>query len=381
VEDKEGNNLIHMMAKSTVPDRAQARHNWTETLNATREIIKVLVEHGVKIEAKNESGLTPLLATVSRLIEHTHKNVDETQTPWLEGCAIIALIEAGANMTIIKFGDPYPYLDLWIYNANEDLCHPETYCDVLLCITERVKDLDFSALVHKAIRGGLGYTSERAVHCLLSDLHPKPANVNALNDNGDTPLLAVLQSPCKERKLSFESPLESIISMASALLGAGAKLDFISSSGNTAILSAVSDHRERWRSDDEDVRLMEFLLNFNHSIDAGSEAGHWKLVDITPTIALTRAAFMGWTRTLKFLLDHGMYNRLGELVTFEYTYDQVFFGTLLDIAFFGAQQTRRVGHGQFNYVAAFHINALKLIRITRRNTSNSLTLKVIQDFT
>ncbi|QKX54245.1 uncharacterized protein TRUGW13939_01330 [Talaromyces rugulosus] len=244
----------------------------------------------------------------------------------------------------IDWGGPYPYLDLWISNANEGLCHPETYCDVILCITQRVKDLDFSALVHKAIRGSLGYTSERAVHFLLSDLHPRPANVNALNDDGHTPLLAVLQSLCKGRKLSSESPhstLESIISKASTLLRAGAQLDFISSSGNTSILSPVSNHRSRWRSDDEDVRLMESLLNFNNSIDAGSEPSHWKLVDITPTIALTRAAFMGRTKTVKFHLDHGMHNRLGELVRFEYIHDRIFSGSLLDIAFFGAQQTRR----------------------------------------
>ncbi|KAG9228081.1 hypothetical protein BJ875DRAFT_528876 [Amylocarpus encephaloides] len=312
------------MANSTVTNHAQARCDWSEALDATvdrygdicyikplkeiscsiatatREITKALIDHGVDLEAQNESDLTPLLVTVEAtflgsVIEVNDTDTNETQAPWIEGCATIALLEAGANMAINlddRRGGYDSFLDVWIHAANGDFCHPDTYRDVLLSIMKRVQNLDSvggpTELVHKLIKGEGACNFGVAIQCLLSERHLNPADVDALDDDGNTPLLALLKRSIL---------LASTIDMVTILLNAGARLDFVSSQGNTAILSAVSNQREIVRSDEEDVKLMEFLINFDSSLDAASKPGRCKLIDITPTIALAQAAFLGRPNT------------------------------------------------------------------------------------
>ncbi|KAF3111869.1 hypothetical protein TWF706_011601 [Orbilia oligospora] len=353
VRDKEGNNLLHLMADLRVSDPAKARLNWADTINATKEVVKILIEYKVDIEARNQSRMTPLYVPFRKQLMPYSGRSDGAQKGWLEGHAVIALIEAGANTKIDLGNDDGSrnsnfcdnILEAWIHESCEDFCHSETYRDVLLSIIQRVEDLDPPntdlPLLHRVIRAGTGPHSGEALRCLTSKVHPKPANVDSLDREGDTPLLALLSSNNHVFKYFPETALEFTINAAKALLECGAQIDFTSESGNTAILSAVSSHRTRWRSDEEDVQLMDFLLNFDRSIDDGLEPGHWRLINITPTVALTNAVCLGRPKTVKFLLEHGMHDRLDKRVTFEYRYDIIFSGTLLDIAFFGAEQTRR----------------------------------------
>ncbi|KAK6505893.1 hypothetical protein TWF481_007782 [Arthrobotrys musiformis] len=331
VRDKEGNNLLHLMADSRVSDPAKARLNWADTINTTREIVKILIEYRVDIEARNQSRMTPLYVPFRKWLMPYSERSDGAQKGWLEGHAVIALIEAGANIEIdLGNGDRREsfydnLLEVWIHGSCEDFCHSETYRDVLLSIMQRVEDLEppntYLPLVHRVIRAGTGPHSGEALRCLTSKLHSKPASVDSLNREEDTPLLALLISNNDVSKDFPDTALELTIDTAKALLECGARIDFTSESGNTAILSAVSSHRTRWRSDDEDVQLMDFLLNFDRSIDDGLEPGCWRLINITPTAALTNAVCMGRPKTVKFLLEHGMHDRLNKRVTFEYRYD------------------------------------------------------------
>ncbi|KAF3227804.1 hypothetical protein TWF191_003326 [Orbilia oligospora] len=339
------------MADLRVSDPAKARFNWADTINATKEVVKILIEYKVDIEARNQSRLTPLYVPFRNQLVPYSAIYDEAQKGWLEGHAVIALIEAGANTKIdLGNGDRSEnfydnILDVWMDKSCEDFCHSETYRDVLLSIIQRVEDLDppntYCPLMHRAIRVGTGPHSGEALRCLTSKLHPKPASVDSLNEEGDTPLLSLLSLSDDVSKNFPETALEFTINAAKALLECGAQIDFTSESGNTAILSAISSHRSRWRSDEEDIQLMDFLLNFDRSIDDGLEPGHWRLINITRTVALTKAVCMGRPKIVKFLLEHGMHDRLDEHVTFKYRHDTIFSGTLLDIAFFGAEQTRR----------------------------------------
>ncbi|KAF3307874.1 hypothetical protein TWF173_002112 [Orbilia oligospora] len=339
------------MADLRVSDPAKARLNWADTINATKEMVKILIEHKVDIEARNQYRMTPLYVPFRKQLMPYSGRSDGAQKGWLEGHAVIALIEAGANTKIdLGNGDRREsfcdnLLEVWVHRSCEDFCHSETYRDVLLSLMQRVEDPDppdtYLPLMHRVIRAGTGPHSGEALRCLTSKLHPKPARVDSLNEKGDTPLLALLSSDNDVSKDFPETALEFTINAAKAILECGAQIDFTSESGNTAILSAVSGHRSRWRSDEEDVQLMDFLLNFDRSIDDGLEPGHWRLINITQTVALTKAVCMGRPKTVKFLLGHGMHDRLDERVRFEYRHDIIFSGTLLDIAFFGAEQTRR----------------------------------------
>ncbi|KAF4967701.1 hypothetical protein FSARC_4761 [Fusarium sarcochroum] len=351
LQDHSGNNMLHFMADSTISDRAQARHDWNRNLDATREITKILIRSGLNIEARNDSDLTPLLLSVIKwqMLEIFDMN-NQTQLPWIEGYATIALIEAGASLRIdiaYQRGSCYDsFLKLWISMAEKDFCHSETYFDVLNSITQRFENLDsisgYVPLVHRIVGGDggspPGYHFESAIRSVLS--HAKPANIDALNHDGDTPLLRLLRNFFPVQKSGFSDPLTLTIGMATILLKAGAQLDFISSRGNTAIFSAVSEPGLRWRSDEEDVQLMQFLLGFDPSLNVDSKLQRWKLVDMTSTLALARAAFAGRPKTLRFLLDHGMDDRVGDWVEFGYPSAKPISGTLMDIAFFGAETTR-----------------------------------------
>ncbi|KAF3159687.1 hypothetical protein TWF788_003662 [Orbilia oligospora] len=289
------------MADLRVSDPAKARFNWADTINATKEVVKILIEYKVDIEARNQSRLTPLYVPFRNQLMPYSAIYDEAQKGWLEGHAVIALIEAGANTKIdLGNGDRSEnfydnILDVWMDKSCEDFCHSETYRDVLLSIIQRVEDLDppntYCPLMHRAIRVGTGPHSGEALRCLTSKLHPKPASVDSLNEEGDTPLLSLLSLSDDVSKNFPETALEFTINAAKALLECGAQIDFTSESGNTAILSAIKGSEfgaEDWAY----FRLSEAFIYVNRerakAIGKSRYQGHSEVVKILQSYGIER---------------------------------------------------------------------------------------------
>lgn len=81
------------------------------------------------------------------------------------------------------------------------------------------------------------------------------------------------------------------------LLRAGASTDMITPLGETVISEIVSITRF---CDQTNVQKLAFIINYNPALDKDSPSRHSRLVDITSTEALVRAAFRGRGMTVEF---------------------------------------------------------------------------------
>ncbi|KFA71560.1 hypothetical protein S40288_11170 [Stachybotrys chartarum IBT 40288] len=325
LRDERGNNFLHLLAESELPNREYARDDWDEKLDAATTIAKLLVDHNVSIEAKNEDGLTPLVKSVT--------------LPWIQGSSSIALIRAGANSSRSTRESPFTFLDRWIDMASEDCCHMDTYYDVLCAILQTIEDDQPANRIHRLIQSGTSDRFQMVVNCLLAEWHSEVATVDEINSEGLTPLFEALQGlPLAWSDFCPVDPFQWLMNTVKTLLAAGARVDFVTSKGRNIVDLAVSDHHRGWRTDEEDVELLALFLSTE--APQKSVATHFGLMDSTPTVVLNRAAFLGRPKTVEFLIKHGMLSRPIDDATFEYQAAR-YYGSLLDLAFFGAEQTRR----------------------------------------
>ncbi|KAH7120439.1 hypothetical protein B0J13DRAFT_567933 [Dactylonectria estremocensis] len=344
--DERSNNLLHLIARPAKKSRGTDLHgSWQETLGATNQIVALLVKEGVNINGNNLDGLPPLLTTIG-LDMHLmiHRNGEFTDMPWAEGHAIVALIEAGADVTEPRESPHgiHSILDLWIITSPVITRHPEAYDTVTKFLVERVPNLQPRTMLspieklRQARMNDHTIPFERTLKILTSPNNAAYAKIDYANEAGDTPLFALLSSilPPAIAGTSAAEKLAATMQLAKAFLSAGASLDFISPKQKTVIEAASCSN---WRTDEEDVDLMRSLLIFEPHIN---EAGHSKLINNTRTHVLAHSACLGRYRTVKFLLTHGMGDRISEAMTCATTFQRettYFTGSILDMAFFGAQ--------------------------------------------
>ncbi|MCJ1378600.1 hypothetical protein MMC17_001699 [Xylographa soralifera] len=340
--DYKSNNLLHLIANPVLNnDGARAFRSWAELVGATTNVVNLLLKAGVNPEARNkEDGTpTPLLSTVDKDLLGGRA--------WAEGHVIVALLTADVNVNANANAIPTSpdgrgwILHRWVGTDARTTRFPEAYSIVLDAIISHTEDLNANSggrtAIHEVLRMSmeLSQTTE-TIRSLINTSHLHPADINAADSVGDTPLLQIL---------SHRSVTETI-DLAEFLVGAGARADIVSTRGKTAI-SAVCD--SQYRVDEDDAKIIKFLVGITSGLDIGCEPDHTKLIDVTPTLILADAAFRGRISTVEFLLQHGMENRAGETVEYKVKASfagisrgrHVLSGTVMDMAFFGALNARK----------------------------------------
>ncbi|KAL3470310.1 hypothetical protein BJX99DRAFT_264367 [Aspergillus californicus] len=332
----EGDTLFHILANPRFHTREHRRGTWDDRLQITRQVVNILVESGMDIDASaGRDPVTPLMAAVNtpmscRYPSITHEpESDGLETDsdgalsmevfadprwiweWGEGETIMALLDAGADPTVSFWPYEPPILYTWLRYGLEATRSPENFDQVLLEILTRLpninaRDYDHGTIIHylaiaeddpKYVRHLLQRASEVQL--------PRPLNVDALDTNGRTPLLALCISRAGN-KLQ-----DNALDIARALVNAGAQLDFVSSTGDSP-MSAIINRRD-------DCGDKNLAHNIEQVILLGplSPSGHSALVDsITPSF-LAYALYRGHTMTAAVLLKYGMKNQLSTGGAFE----------------------------------------------------------------
>ena len=179
--DEHGNNLLHR-----------------ECIRGDVELIQMLLEKGMDVNAKNNQGLTPL-----RLARNYNNGTKEEEI-------VTLLLSCGAKESKKKKEDCEPLM-----TEQSFLAQLHTSNDLLQ------RDINQWTPLHRS--ADLGY--ENAVNYLLD----KGVDVNVLEENNFTPLhLAVM---------------EGNVSVAKLLIENGAKLDIVDNFHNTPLNRAVKAHK------------------------------------------------------------------------------------------------------------------------------------------
>ncbi|KAK3695758.1 hypothetical protein B0T22DRAFT_438711 [Podospora appendiculata] len=312
IVDPEGNTLLHLIGNPELNHNAASSFtSWEDIVEACKQVVHLLISSGLDVEAHNDAGQTPLHTCV--LID---KNLSSARRGWATGHAIIALLDAGAEIDVRDsvymwrdgvFGKQISasILDLWAATEAQTPQFPAAYDDVLRYIVSKApKSLN-------ALRGG-----QTVLHKLLvTFLWLDAAHV------GLTPLLDLLGS------YSMEMDAHRTISLAGLLLDQGACLESVAvspkgvlasvSPNGVSVIALIHATRE-WTSEEYRLEVMRWLVDYFNSShrNAGCKLGHSKLLDDAPTFVLAVALYLGEIRMAAFLMRFGMKSRLNERLEF-----------------------------------------------------------------
>ncbi|KAL4766964.1 hypothetical protein BDW60DRAFT_201103 [Aspergillus nidulans var. acristatus] len=308
-----GDNMFHLLACPRVHTTAYHRQPWSERLEVTRKVVKILVAGGVDINARNCLSITPLLMAVS-LPVHTRSYMimDESALDiWAQGPTIIALLEHGADPTIYSHGDTV--LTRWLKIGLRVTPEREGFDQILRLILARLPNINardypinsgYGTFLHHLVaqeddpdyvRLVLRKLHEIKLHC--------PLNVNALDSEGNTPILTLFTRKSARLQTRLQ---DNVLGIAQTLLDMGAQIDFVSAKG----LSAFTAVAGSWGGSDEDCSYnVEQLVKLEQYVT--KTPGHSALIKTAPLSFIARALQRGHTKTAAILLRYGMKDRLG----------------------------------------------------------------------
>ncbi|KAF3916920.1 hypothetical protein ABW21_db0205346 [Orbilia brochopaga] len=334
------NTFLHLIADPQLNDDAASRvASWDELLQATKEVVHLLVESGLSTEAVNKEGSTPLLSTISRFkgayYKHVYPNGEPGSNKYGEGHVIIALLEAGANVDkwVHVWGDtwdrdpiweeqpqdpdseeekvpnPLSTLDLWMRADPSTIRHPEKFEEVMRTLYSKVLNpnarREGKTILYRLVESGMSV--DRICHTirtLLDSENPRPLNIDSLDDTGKTPFIHALRTV-------RANTASEMIALADFFLELGARPEIISTKRATAITSV---YLNGFLGPGSRREVIEHLLKATSSSD--DFPGHSKLVAVTPAWVLASAFYTGDVAIAKMLLKAGMKHRLHEIVKF-----------------------------------------------------------------
>lgn len=360
ITDQHFNTLLHVVANPRF-NKAHTFDSWTELLQATRDMVNMLVANGVKIDRENGSGCPPILVTVANYccqwVNETsnlvyHQPISRRRTYWAQGHAIVALLEAGADTSwskITRGWQAYSILDICLHTLPQDTRFPETWDLVLKTLISKVPNLSAivgeEPTVHKLLRAGIEPDRLQVLlQKLMDPVNPRPYRIDCVDVKGNTALLALILERTKWSESTIRNPLYDDLSdydesededddygagkmftsrtvgLIKTLVGAGARLDYLSTMGDTVLTMAYS---APWRYDLYERHVVSNMLQLilmGSCLPGHCKPGHSRLVDVTPTWILADAIHRGRTKIAGLLLKYGMKDRLHEIDTHSYTY-------------------------------------------------------------
>ncbi|KAF2489531.1 ankyrin [Lophium mytilinum] len=320
VNNKEGRNPLHLMSlgagnenplSSTKWDTWVRHGNWRNSVQSAKDVVQLLVHAGVDIEARatGYGKRTPLLMASDPIYMKEH--------------VVQALLEEGANADAQMDRSDFNVLHLWCTADPSLLRYPHVFKDFFAYIIEKVNNLDCQAgameetVLHQMVKTQM--PAEKLfeyIELLFADPKHSP-NMNARNRDGNTPLMvACLGLP------------EGIVERIGFLLKRGAQPSLMNNYQENFILRLV----ENYTLMDADT-LSALQLLFSH--ESLTPEVLQKFIKETSLTALTECASQGRMKTLSYLLQLGMRNRVNETVTVRRTVK-----TVLDEAFFSANSAR-----------------------------------------
>lgn len=188
--------LTHVLPRTTNPvNLAEPLSTWCYHgdfnihLTETQKCINAVKAAGCPIDVKSPDGTNPAF-----------------NTPLLEAArgknsgAVIALLDAGADTSIVDRAFGVPALGLWIHHSPGDLPYPESYFDVLQMLIEHTGDFRGTSggnAIHHAFYRNTNLPFDFESWEITLDMlvnHPKkPADINAQDEAGRTPLMAWIE--------------------------------------------------------------------------------------------------------------------------------------------------------------------------------------------
>ncbi|KAI9790680.1 MAG: hypothetical protein M1833_001769 [Piccolia ochrophora] len=284
--DIKGRNLLHLMSYYRPQWHGSAPHIWHNWIRHGRwdnyrpkiaRMVRLLVDAGVDIEARDDvyPKLTPVVMAAQAL--------------QVNGALISALIDSGADIIEARGGSGDTVLHSWLSDGTGALDYPESFTTVLSQITKIMGSIE---VVNKyaeltplhALVSAEASSTQYADACRILFERDPPADVNAKDRQGDTPILRALSH---KTQATFR---------ASILLEAGADL-LATDDRDSDFLSKITFNDGL--SDGESFHLIQTYLA-HISPDRNIAFSHFKN---THTKALWNASAFARLKTLSLLLD------------------------------------------------------------------------------
>ncbi|KEZ43116.1 hypothetical protein SAPIO_CDS5001 [Scedosporium apiospermum] len=320
IRDSFGNSLLHLVALPTPKEVIKhPPRPWSELVQAASHIISLLISCGTHVDTRNNEGLTPLFCAIWldkwRFFPVEHRSGAPDWTIWSSGHVITALLDAGASPVVTRIGDfgrPYKasFLNAWINMEPSYSGCPDFYDDILRSIIARMPSLSDRSVAPSLpfMFGKIRHVSH-VLRIILDSNHPYPLDVNAINF-GTTPLLRALGMNLAREfgKNDIENEkreAREIIDLATLLLDAGARPDFVSVDGSTAV-SCILHRRNEYEEPVADI--LRHIVGWNARFNE-DEMSHSKLVEITPTSVLAELLYDGKLLLASLLMKYGMKGR------------------------------------------------------------------------
>ncbi|KAF2242361.1 hypothetical protein BU26DRAFT_379379, partial [Trematosphaeria pertusa] len=320
VTNKAGENLLHTMSVGAGNENTLAggkfdswvRHgSWVKRVQAAKDVVQLLIRAGVSIEGKATTygKYTPLLAAAA--------------TTFRKEYVVVALLEAGADTTVVNASEDLNALHEWCDMDPVVLQYPHAYSEVLHDIVRRTKDLDLrggpqeETALHKLVTRNIP-TNELLDYIKLLVANPSHcADINARDRDGDTPLIKT----CKAWREGMRYRIQ-------CLLDHGARPDTMNDYHETFIHSLVDNYTLM----DDDCANMLHLL-FNHASFTPETTPLF--IAATAPSALATACSTGRLKTTTSLLTLGFAAHINAPLTIRGTRT-----TALDETFFAADAAR-----------------------------------------
>lgn len=290
--DSMGRNTLHAITKY-FPERHGylphawhywVRHGtWENHLAQMTELVKVLMDAGVDINAKDKGYpyLTPIAAAADLGV-------------W-DGGMICALLAAGADLEDSTLAGGDTVLHSWVSIVGPRLNYPESYLPTLRKIVEAMPNLDIPNR----------FEEDTPLHLLTTTYHPEdefeaaceillghvpPADLNARTRHGATPLCIALETnldPARRGRFLLDKGADPLV------LNDRGRDIFYSISNNVAL------------ADQESHDLIQhFLLHLDPNIELAYRKHY--LSNPNSSNAISAAADRGKQQTLSLLLSLGL---------------------------------------------------------------------------
>ncbi|KAJ5128779.1 hypothetical protein N7526_006945 [Penicillium atrosanguineum] len=290
--DSVGRNTLHAITKYFPEKHGYLPHawhywvrhgTWENHLAQMTELVKVLIDAGVEINAKDKvyPYLTPIAAAADLGV-------------W-DGGTICALLAAGADLkgSILSGGDTA--LHSWVSIVGPRLNYPRSYIPTLRKIVEAMPNLDIPNRFEEDTPLHLLTTTyhpegEFEVACEILFSHVPPADINAKTRRGATPLSIALETnldPARRSRFLLDRGADPLV-----LNDRGR--DIFYSISNNVILADQESH---------DL-ILYFLLRLNSNVQTAYRKHYLSNPD--SSITISAAADRGKHRTLTLLLSFGL---------------------------------------------------------------------------